>query len=370
VLIRSFQAGFPALSDKTMQARHAYLLSIFEKLGTPLLAAVAEAIEREHLAAQQDGRKVNISDAEEAERIAGLLKAAAEMGFGLSRQLDLRMTEPAAADGVRLTLATISAPLIANLYRVSGRTPSTDDIERTANALQAVTLFADNYNAAADANVRMQQIDQDFAPADGAQVQLNLLHALMPAVNAICTFSFGRPEKDMLQDVMEHLNASALSIRGEIFGDLPERDGLRAEISLLRAAATIYSQVHFTEMSKLMFLDEQQREQVNLDDRLSDLWGQVDQRLAMLRVMAQTLTGQQKGRAVSGAAVPASAKAATKTGATPPSPFANMTKPVTAPVVSATVQQPAAAPSSAANKSNPMAAFLKPKDAVAGGDQA
>lgn len=344
-----------------MQPRHTYLLNIFEKLGTPLLAAVAEAIERDRVTAQQEGRRFVISDTEEAERIAGLLKAAAEMGFGLSRQLDLRMTEPAEADGVRLTLAGISAPLVANLYRVAGRTPSTDDIERTAAALQTVTLFADNYSAAADANVRMQQLDQDFDAADGAQVQLNMIHALMPIVNAVCTFSFGRSEKDLLRDVLDRLSRTAQSLRDEFFGTLPERDALRAEISLLRSAAMIYSQVHFTEMSKLMYLDEDQRDRVDLNAQLGTLWDQIDQRLAMLRLMAQALiTGQKSAQTGTPGRSPVAAVAVR------PSPFANMGKPVTAPSAGASLAQNTAigAPG------NPMAMFAKPKEGVGNGGQA
>ena len=173
----------------TLQPRQKYLLELFENLGTPLLTAGAEATERDRLIAVQQGQKPrDPDDQEEAERIAGLLKSTAELGLALSRQIDLRMVDDAAADGVRLSLATLAAPLIANVYRVSGRTRSTLDIERMTGAMQTVTLFADNYNAAADATARMQALDDPFAPADGPQVHLMTLHALMPAIYAISTF--------------------------------------------------------------------------------------------------------------------------------------------------------------------------------------
>jgi hypothetical protein len=57
-------------------------------------------------------------------------------------------------------------------------------------------------------------------------------------------------------------------------------------------AANLYSQVHFTEMSKLMFLEDAERDQVDLSARLQDLWRIVDQRLAMLSVLAEGLTGK------------------------------------------------------------------------------
>lgn len=347
----------------TVQSRHAYLLSIFEKLGTPLMAAVAEATERDRLIALQQGQKnPEVPDHEEAERIASLLKASAEMGFSLSRQIDLRMLDASAADGVRLTLATIAAPLVANLYRVNGRTPSTADIDRMVGAMQAVTLFADNYNAAADANVRLQIIEQDFGPADNAQVQLMALSALMPAINAVCTFSFGQPEKNLLTDVMNRLNATAQGLHKEFFGQLGERDGLRAEITLLRTAANLYSQVHFTEMSKLMFLDDTERDKVDLNARLADLWGIVDKRLAMLGVLASALASGSSAAARSGAQAPAAPAVQPVAATTAPSvsaPPANKSAPLSSFAAPKAPIDPNA-------KSNPMSFFGKPKEAAGG----
>lgn len=369
-----------------MQTRHSYLLSVFEKLGTPLLAAVAEAVERDRLQAQSEGRSADIGALPEAERLAVLLKSAAEMGFTLSRQLDLRMTDATEADAVRLALAGVVSPLVANLYRVNGRAPSTLEIDRFSAALQAVTLFADNYNAAADANARMQGLEHDFAPADGPQVQLMTMHALLPAINAVCTFSFGQPEKALLQDVMERLNAIALDIRRDLLDDLPERDAGRAEISLLRAAATLYSQAHFTEMSKLMFLDEEERNQVDLNASLQALWRTVDHRLSMLRTLSEiVVTGQA---AADGATTTAPSPAVA---ATPPAFAASPVPPATPPLTPATPVTPAvanptaAAPGPAvrsspfatfttppatdpvATKSSPLSAFAKPKESATGG---
>lgn len=345
----------------TVQPRHSYLLSIFEKLGTPLLAAVAEATERDRLVALQQGQKnFEIPEAEEAERIASLLKSSAEMGFSLSRQVDLRMLDGSAADGVRLTLATIAAPLVANLYRVNGRIPSTADIDRMVSAMQAVTLFADNYNAAADANVRLQSLEHDFAPADNAQVQLMALSALMPAINAVCTFSFGQPEKNLLQDVMTRLNATARGLHNEMFVGMSERDGLRAEITLLRAAANLYSQAHFTEMSKLMFLDEAERDSVDLGSKLQELWAIVDKRLAMLRVLAETLTSGSTGTgSVSGGAAAPAVQQPVAVAPQQPKPAATPAAPLSAFAAPKAPVDPAA-------KSNPMGFFAKPKEAAGG----
>lgn len=335
-----------------MHPRHSYVLTVFEKLGTPLLAAAVEGAERDRLSG------VAVSDDAEPERIAGLLKAAAEMGFSLSRHIDLRMVDDSAADGVRLSLATIAAPLIANLYRVNGRIPNSTDIDRMIGAMQTVTLFADNYNAAADANVRLQTIDTDFVPADPAQIQLMVLQSMMPAMNAVCTFSFGQNEKTLLQEVSERLSATARTVRSEIFGSLNERDGTRAEMAVLRAAAALYAQVHFTEMSKLMFLDEADRDQVDLNARLKDLWKLVDERLSMLRVLAETLVTGTHGVAAAGG----SAKAAAPTRArpvesAPPAPE----KPAAPPPPPAEL---AAATSAAApaKSGNPMSFFAKPKE--------
>lgn len=343
----------------TTPSRHSYLLNIFEKLGTPLLASVAEATERDRLVALQQGQKnPEIPEAEEAERIASLLKSSAEMGFSLSRQIDLRMLDSSAADGVRLTLATIAAPLVANLYRVNGRIPSTADVDRMVGAMQAVTLFADNYNAAADANVRLQNLEQDFAPADTAQVQLMMLSALMPAINAVCTFSFGQPEKNLLQDVATRLEGTAKGLRAEMFAGMNERDGLRAEITILRTAANLYAQAHFTEMSKLMFLEEGERDAVDLNARLQELWGIVDKRLAMLRVLAEVLATGSPASTTAVAGGPAAA--APQATAVPSSPPPAAKTPSSAPLAGFAAPK---APADPNVKSNPMGFFAKPKEA-------
>lgn len=372
----------------TLPARPTYLMNVYEKLGTPLLSAAVEAIERDALMARQQGQMPPaLSDTAEAERIAVLLKSSAELGFALSRQVDVRMLDPAGADGVRLTLASIAAPLIANLYRVNGRTPTTPEIDRMVAAMQAVTVFADNYNAAADASARMQTVEYDFAPADAAQMQLTLLNALMPAVNAVCTFSFGQAEKDLLQQVITRLTATAQTIRTDLFAGLSERDTLRAEISIMRAAANVYSQAHFTEMSKLMFLDDTQRDTVNLNDRLNELWRVVDIRLSMVRVLAEQLVGMKSTpvstAAGSGSAVPSSQQ----NGGTAPidspfmmpttpatsggSPFSGFTTPKSTPPAASTpgtseLAPPIAAASVPVDKSNPLSMFAKPKEAAGG----
>ena len=355
-----------------MQPRHSYVLSIFEKLGSPLLAAVTETTERDRMVAAQNGQKnATISTSEEADRIASLLKSSAEMGFALSRQVDLRMIDVEAADGVRLALATIAAPLMANLYRVNGRVPATSDIDRMTSAMQAVTLFADNYNAAADANVRLQTLEQDFAPADGAQVQLMLIHALMPAMNAVCTFSFGQSEKTLMQSVMDRLRSTAQGLSQDMFGEMPERDALRAELSLLRAAAMIYSQAHYTEMSKLMFMDETERDGVDLNTRLNELWQIVDTRLSMMRTLSQVLAfGEQTsvGQASAGSVAPVAASAPATAAPAAKAPLSAFASPVqqqpTQPVAPVAATPTATAP--AATKANPMSAFTKPKESAGG----
>lgn len=388
----------------TLPARPTYLMNVYEKLGTPLLSAAVEAIERDALMARQQGQiPPAVSDTAEAERIAALLKSSAELGFALSRQIDVRMLDPAATDGVRLTLASIVAPLIANLYRVNGRTPTTPEIDRMVAAMQAVTMFSDHYNAAADASARMQTVEYDFAPADSAQMQLTLLNAFMPAVNAVCTFSFGQPEKTLLQDVITRLTTTAQKIRIDLFTGLSERDSLRAEISIVRAAANLYSQAHFTEMSKLMFLDDTQRDTVNLSERLSELWRVVDVRLSMVRVLAEQLVGiksipssststggagpinpstttssQQNIMTSSGDSsfmmptTPAATQSVQTMSATPAaggSPFASFTTPKPPPAsASATPSTMPSGPeqSRPVDKSNPLSMFGKPKETAGG----
>lgn len=267
-----------------MDKRSLFLLQVLEKLATPLVAAISEVSVRQMMIpdpAQQGSMRP------EAEYVAGLLTKSTQTSIGLSGMVDMKLPENE-ADSLRLALTSLASPLMANIYRLAGRTPTDAEIERVTAAMNAVVGYADNFAPAADADVRMSQIEVDFFPSDATQITMMYMNALLPAVNSIMAYPFGQSEKKLVQDVADRLVRESKLLRMRIFPDMPEGNmAAKADLALLRMAAQIYSQCHFAEMAKLMATDEQVRQ--GMAPAMTTLWQSFILRMQMLEVLGEAL---------------------------------------------------------------------------------
>ncbi len=273
-----------------MDTKSLFLTQVLERLAAPLVAAISEVSVRNMMVpdpAQPGAMRP------EAEQVAGLLTKATQMSIGLSNLVDAALPENE-ADSMRLALTTLSSPLIANLYRLTGRVPSDNELDRIMAAMNSVITYSDHFVTAGDANARMQHMDTDFFPVDTHQITLQYMNVLLPAVNSIMAYSFGQPEKKLVQDVTERLVREAKTFRQNIFPELNEREAARAELAVLRMAALIYSQCHFAEMAKLMATEEQARQ--GLAPAMNTLWQAFGLRLQMLEVVAEALVPGAKSK--------------------------------------------------------------------------
>lgn len=276
-----------------MDTKSFFLTQVLERLAAPLVAAISEVSVRNMMVpdpAQPGAMRP------EAEQVAGLLTKATQMSIGLSNLVDVSLPENE-ADSMRLALTTLSSPLIANLYRLTGRVPTDNELDRIMSAMNSVITYSDHFVTAGDANARMQHIDTDFFPVDPHQITLQYMNVLLPAVNSIMAYSFGQPEKKLVQDVTERLVKEAKTFRENIFPELNDKEAVRAELAVLRMAALIYSQCHFAEMAKLMATEEQARQ--GLAPAMTTLWQAFGLRLQMLEVVAEALVPGAKSKRVS-----------------------------------------------------------------------
>lgn len=279
-----------------MDTRSIFLLQVLEKLATPLVAAINEVSVRQMMVPdpKQPGAM-----RPEAEQVAGLLTKSTQMSIGLSQLVDMKLPE-GEADSLRLALTSLASPLMANIYRLAGRSPSDQEIERVTTAMSAVMTYADNFAPAGDANVRMANIDNDFFPSDPLQITLLYMNALLPAVNSVMAYSFGQPEKKLVQDVSERLVREAKVLRQRIFPDLPEGSAAaKADLALLRMTAQIYSQCHFAEMAKLMATEDQVRQ--GMAPAMTTLWQSFILRMQMLEVLGDALIPKAKSASTTAA---------------------------------------------------------------------
>lgn len=299
-----------------MDTKSTFLLQVLEKLAAPMVAAISEVSVRQALIPDpsQPGAM-----RPEAEQVAGLLTKSTQLSIGLSNLMDMRQSEDE-ADSIRLALTSLSSPLMSNIYRLAGRAPTDAEIQRIADAMGAVVSYSDGYRAASDVNVRMAQIDADFFPSDDAQVSLLYMSALLPVVNSIMAYSFGQPEKKLVQEVTERLVRESKFLRAKMFPEIPEGQlSAKADLALLRMAGQIYSQCHFAEMAKLMATEDQVRQ--GMAPTMTALWQSFILRMQMLEILGDALipglrrsvsdmVGTRSGGGGSGSVKPATTQSA------------------------------------------------------------
>jgi hypothetical protein len=342
-----------------MDTHSAFLLQVLEKLAAPMVAAISEVSVRQALVPDpsQPGAM-----RPEAEQIASLLTKSTQLSIGLSPLIDMKTSE-GEADSLRLALTSLSSPLMSNIYRLAGRPPNETEIHRIVEAMTATISYSEGYRAAGDATIRMANIDSDFFPSDDSQVGLLYMSALLPVVNSIMAYSFGQPEKKLVQDVTERLVRESKFLRAKMFPGIPEGQlAAKADLALLRMAALIYSQCHFAEMAKLMATEDQVRQ--GMAPTMTALWQSFILRMQMLEVLGDALipglrrtvddlVGRGSAGGSGGYAPPAAQPSAQQQPASPP-------PPLTAVPLSA---QPQTVSQDSGNKTGPMSFFVKKNSA-------
>lgn len=295
-----------------MDNRSAFLLQVLEKLASPLVAAISEVSVRQMMI--PDPAKPGAMRPE-AEQVASLLTKSTQMSIGLSNLVDMRLPDNE-ADSLRLALTSLASPLMANIYRLAGRIPTEAEIERVTGAMSAVISYSENFTPAGDATTRMTGLEADFMPSDPAQIRILYMSAILPAVNSVMAYSFGLPEKKLVQDVTDRLVHEAKTLRLRAFPDMNEKEGAKSDLALLRMAALIYSQCHFAEMAKLMATEDQVRQ--GLAPTMATLWQAFGLRMQMLEVLADALVPGGGTKRSSGGTSGGGHNPAPLQGATPP----------------------------------------------------
>ncbi|QQG36435.1 MAG: hypothetical protein HYS17_01185 [Micavibrio aeruginosavorus] len=261
-----------------MNQRAAFLFQILEKIGAPLMAAAS--------AVQSEGES-----RPEAAVVAELLARAVQSGVELSNIMDIKESG-AEGEAVRLALAGLASQLLAGQYRQKGRIPGEGETARLIAALSATLTFADNFSPAAGNTRRLAALEAGMPPADDVQVMMQCLHAFDPVVLAISEYSFGVPERKLVQEVTERLVATAGGIAHRLLTDETLSDRKQAELVLLRALAPLYCEAHCAETKRLAGLADSEREQLAHGAAalpMEGVWQVFERRAAMMELFAQTL---------------------------------------------------------------------------------
>ncbi len=268
-----------------MDQRTVFLIQVLEKIGTPLTAAVT--------ASALNG-KLTETARQDAQRVAELLNRSVQLGLSLAESMNVN--DAAQADGVHLSLAAFSGPLIASLYQATGRVPGDQDIRRMSTALQSVLTFADTFTPAADNSLRLENMDAGDQPADEALIHVQMLQAFAPVLQVVGDYAFGKPENKLVQDIAARLMTRVEDLTRILFqgrAPLNEKTSRQVELVLLRLVAALYAACHQAETLRLMTMDEHSRSNVTIS--MDGVWTTFDRRTEMIRIIAEQIVPAKRG---------------------------------------------------------------------------
>ncbi len=323
-----------------MTERHLMQVQVLEKLGVPLITAAGGGV------TASEGPQI-------AEKLAGLLGKSIQAALALGKAMDLPDADPQ-ADSVKLALAAISAGLIAGYYRQTGKLPDENDAKRLTGALETILSYGDNFLPAAG---RLKGIEQNAYPADDNQISIQTINALVPVINAVAAFPFGRAERNLAQEISQRLGARATAMRKALAPSVTDDGTARLmELGLLRGLAMLYVTCHETGKVKLMAMNEAERAAAAQQNGgllpMDPVWQAFESQASMLEMLGASI---MQGAPASAGNGDARAPAQSPPSA-PPATTAVQTQPPSAPAAPPVAP---AAPPAGDEPHNPMA-FFKP----------
>lgn len=308
-----------------MNSRTAYLIQIIDKIGGPLLNAVSK------------NSASNGADVNEAQNLASLLGKTVQLSIELGKMIEVEKLEAEQSDSLRIALAGLASPLIADQFKNLSKTPGDAELQKITHALEAVMTFSDNFTPSRENAERLANVSANGLPADAHQINVQYLQAFAPVAHVITSFSFGQTEKKMAQETAEKITSKSKTIVAEIFGDgLDEDQRKLAELALVKSLAEMYVSCHTSEMNKLMALQEPDANaQTNAHKAV---WDGFDARAEILGTLSGNLVPKSSGTGTAPSASPVAVATATPTQAAPSTPPQEQSAP------SPTTEQPPQSP--------------------------
>lgn len=259
--------------QKEQTANLQTLLVAFHQVGAPLMQALAEA---------PAGAKSDVPGQIDTSPFVSLVDSAVELNKALAGVLGGR--EEQLDPAVRWSLVGAASQVVAASFRSSGRPPSTQEISDLAGI--AVTL---------------QEKFKTQIPAGGetlpntiATFRAQMMEALVPVIGAIAQYAFGRSEHELLADVAERLVRIADQVTRALAEPSATPDQWRLLCwSILRAAGQIYTECHYAEADRLLYMSAEDRSayfaQHGNTVPMVQVWQSFNQRMAMLATLATYL---------------------------------------------------------------------------------
>lgn len=270
--------GAPAGNRARLHGRVAVLKHII----TPLMQAMTDVKNA------QKGQTPLLPE-QEAETLSQLVDGAIALSAAASTSLN-EGREPM-DDHVRWMIVSASAHNVAARFRATGNVGTEED---TQNIAKAVFEIKDKFQSQAVAT-------GENLPNTLGTFRAKMLEALVPVVNAVAQYSFGRAEHMLLAQVTERLLKTADQVTRSLApaGCTP-KDWRLLCWSVLQAAGFLYSDCHFAEADRLLYMEKEERDAYFREhDNMPPLhfvWQSFDQRMAMLSTLITYLDVPESAR--------------------------------------------------------------------------
>ena len=258
-----------------------YLTQLLDKIGAPLLSVI------ENVASEAVGEEAQIA---QAQIMAQLLGQSVAMSTMLYNALDLKQNEQE-ADETRLALASLVSPFIAEFYLKRKKVPKEDNLKRMIKSLEAVLLFGENFKPASAHKSRLKTLDQTGILFDESQPVLVMLQAMVPVVNAVEEFSFGKSRRKTVQEISSRLEAKS----AELAQTQKENDKL-TQLLIFKSLAAIYADCHRVETRLVLSNKDSARDNLSVEP----IWERFNIKMQMLEaLMGVDASGQEQQTAAS-----------------------------------------------------------------------
>ncbi|MAS88103.1 MAG: hypothetical protein CMH30_09045 [Micavibrio sp.] len=296
-----------------MDSKTLYNIKVFEKLAAPLMNAVLRG----------SYQKKGAVEADDVAQISSLLRTSIKMSKALSDSFQPSNNDD--ADALRLAVACLVSPIIAEHFAKTGKDLSDEDIGQFSDVFDGILDFTDKFAEAKDAaNRRLRLANPDPISVsdrlvfDEDQMTIQAMQALLPVVIRVAEYSFGHDHKELLAEITTKLQSRAKIVARALFGRADDiSDQKLSELGVLRSLTHIYASCHMAEKRRYEEMDEKLREKsMNKTGELSldTLWHMFEMRSGLMVALTKNLmvTPEDESASSSEKAAPKEALKATK----------------------------------------------------------
>ena len=249
------------------------LLTTFDRVGLPLLTAINDVQSK---AESADPRPL------QADTFGALMDSTVTLMQKMCDQLGAG--QESLNPGIRWALAGAAAQTVGAAFKHTARPMTADEAAHIAS-------IAINLQGTFKAQI---PAGQETIPNTIATFRAKMLEAMVPVVDALAQYSFGRAEHALLAEVAERLVKTADQVTRALAptGASPEEWRLLCW-HVLKAAGQIYTDAHFAESDRLVYMDPEERAayfaQHGQIVPMTQVWQSFNQRMAILATLATYL---------------------------------------------------------------------------------